>query len=59
LLPQKASDKIDGDGNIDNLNEHGPMRNILVELEQLLIHYNIPVSIVLVSFIPAGHIDLY
>ena len=56
LLPQRASDKIAEDGNIDNLNEHRPMRNTLVELEQLLIHSNIPVSIMLVSLISAGHI---
>ena len=56
MLPQKASDEIAGDGNIDDLNEHGPMRNMLVELEQLLIHSNIHVSIMLVSLISAGHI---
>lgn len=45
MLPQKASEKTDGDGvNVDNSDEHGLIRNVVAELEQLLIHANIPVS---------------
>lgn len=45
LLPQKSNEKIVGE--IKKLginNKEAVMRNILVELEQLLIHANIPVS---------------
>lgn len=43
LLPPKPGDKSEGDSkNADNLDEYGPLKNILVELEKLLIHSNIP-----------------